>query len=195
MPRTGRRAGDSGARAAILQAARHSFGTVGFRATTIRGVAREAAVDPALVHHYYGTKTALFAAALELPADPAVVVPQLLAGGVDGLGERLVTTFLRLWDAAPGHGPVLALLRSAVSDDAAAHALRETLVAAVLQPLTTATGAGDAEWRASLLASQMSGLLFARFVLRLEPLASASPEQVAAAVGPTVDRYLTGQVR
>ncbi len=123
--RTGRRPGDSGAREAILREARQSFGSAGFSGTTIRGVARAAGVDPALVHHYFGTKDELFAASLELPFDPSVVVPALLAEGMDGLGERVVRTFLGIWDATPGQGPLLALLRSAVSDERAAESLRD----------------------------------------------------------------------
>ncbi len=123
--RTGRRPGDSGAREAILREARQSFGSAGFSGTTIRGVARAAGVDPALVHHYFGTKDELFAASIELPFDPSVVVPALLAEGMDGLGERVVRTFLGIWDATPGQGPLLALLRSAVSDERAAQSVRD----------------------------------------------------------------------
>jgi AcrR family transcriptional regulator len=189
--RTGRRPGDSGAREAILSAARHSFGTAGFSGTTIRGVARAAGVDAALVHHYFGTKDELFAAALELPFDPTVVVPQLLAGGLDGLGERLARTFLEIWDATPGQGPMLALLRSAVSDERAASSLRDFLTLVVLGPLAAASPAEDAPLRASLAASQMVGVAVARYVVRLEPLASAPPHVLAPLVGATLDRYLS----
>ena len=189
--RTGRRPGDSGAREAILSAARHSFGTGGFSGTTIRGVARAAGVDPALVHHYFGTKDELFAAALELPFDPTVLVARLLAGGLDGLGERLARAFLDIWDATPGQGPMLALLRSAVSDERAACSLRDFLTRVVLGPLAAASPAEDAPLRASLAASQMVGLAVARYVVRLEPLASAPPSVLAPLVGATLDRYLS----
>ena len=192
--RTGRRPGDSGTREAILDAARHSFGTAGFAGTTIRGVARAAAVDPALVHHFFGTKDELFAAALELPIDPAVLVPQLIEQGVDGLGERVVRTFLGVWDATPGQGPMLALLRSAVGDERAAASLRDFLTRVVLTPLAAASGAPDAPLRAGLAASQMVGLAVARYVLRLEPVASATAEELGPAIGPTLQRYLTGDL-
>ena len=188
--RTGRRPGDSGAREAILAAARHSFGTSGYSGTTIRGVARAAGVDAALVHHYFGSKDELFAACLELPADPTVLVPGLLAGGPDGLGERVVRTFLGIWDATPGQGPMLALLRSAVSDERAAHSLRDFLTRVVLGPLAESFGGEGAPMRASLAASQMLGLAVARYVLHLEPLASASADELAPVLGETFDRYL-----
>ena len=190
--RTGRRPGDSGTREAILTAARSSFGSAGYRATTIRGVARAAGVDPALVHHYFGTKDQLFAAAMQLPVDPVQLLPRLLSGGVDGLGERLVRNFLGVWDATPGQGPLLALLRSALGHEEAAAMLRDFLTSAILTPLARAAGGSSAELRAALAASQMVGLAVTRYVLRLEPLASAHVDTVAGAAGPTLQRYLTG---
>lgn len=190
--RTGRRPGDSGTREAILAAARDSFGTTGYAGTTIRGVARTAGVDPALVHHYFGSKDDLFAAAVELPVDPSVLVPMLLADGPDGLGERVVLTFLNVWDNTPGQGPMLALLRSAASDEAAAKSLGDFLHRVVFGPLAEAVSTDAAPMRAALAASQMTGLAVVRYVLRLEPLASATPEAVAPVLGPTLDRYLRG---
>jgi AcrR family transcriptional regulator len=191
--RTGRRPGESGTRDAILEAARRSFGTAGLSGTTIRGVARDAGVDPALVHHYFGTKDALFAAAVELPVDPATLPPLLLAGGLDGLGERIVRTFLQIWDGTPGQGPMLALLRGAVTDETAAASLRDLLTRVLFRPLAEAAGGPDgAALRASLAASQMGGLALARYVVKVEPLASADPDVVAPVVGATLDRYLSG---
>ena len=190
----GRRPGDSGAREDILVAARHAFGTVGFAAATVRGIARSADVDPALVHHYFGSKDQLFAAALELPVDPGRVVPELVSAGLDGLGERLVRTFLGVWDASPGQGPMLALLRSAVSDPTAAWSLRDFLTRVVLEPLARAAGADDsAPLRASLAASQLLGLAVARYVVGLEPLASAPPDELAPRVGAVLDLHLSGR--
>ena len=188
--RTGRRPGDSGAREAILAAARESFGTAGFRGTTVRAVARAAGVDPALVAYYFGSKDGLFTAAMELPVDPAVLVPRLLSAGFDGLGERVVRTFLTVWDGTPGQGPLLALLRSAVSDERAAGTLRDFLTSAVLGPLAEAAGGPDARLRASLCASQMVGLAVSRYVVQLEPLASADADVLAPLIGAAVDGYL-----
>ncbi|MFP5219207.1 MAG: TetR family transcriptional regulator [Actinomycetes bacterium] len=193
-PRTGRRPGDSGAREAILAAARRSFGTSGFAGTTIRAVAGEAGVDPALVHHYFGSKQQLFAASLELPVDPEVLVPMLLEGPRDGVGERVVRTFVGIWDGVPGQGPMLALLRSAVSDPRAADSLRDFLSRVILGPLTAAAAPDRPELRAALMASQMVGLAVTRYVVHLEPVASASGDELAATVGPTLQRYLTGEL-
>jgi AcrR family transcriptional regulator len=153
-------------------------------------VARAAGVDPALVHHYFGSKDKLFAASLELPFDPTVVVPALLAEGMDGLGERVVRTFLGIWDATPGQGPLLALLRSAVSDELAAKSLRDFITHVIVGPLASAAGSDEAELRATLAASQVLGLAIARYVVRLEPLASAGPDELGPLIGQTLDRYL-----
>ena len=190
--RSGRRPGESGTREAILAAATASFGTRGYAATTIRGVAREAGVDTALVHHYFGSKQELFAAAMQLPVDPVTIVPILLAEGVDGLGDRLVRLFLSVWDGTPGQGPMLALIRSAVSHEQAATLLREFVTDVLLGPIARAVGGDRPELRASLVASQMVGLSMARYVVRIEPLTSADADTVAAAVGPTIQRYLSG---
>ena len=187
--RSGRRAGDSGTREAILAAAREAFGSAGFAGTTIRGVARTAGVDPALVHHFFGSKESLFAAAVELPVDPAVLIPGLLADGVDGLGERLVRTFLAVWDGTPGQGPMLALLRSAVAEETAAQTLR-MLLSSIVGALVAGTGSDSPKLRTSLVVSQMTGLAVARYVIRIEPLASAGPDVLGPVVGATVQRYL-----
>ena len=180
----GRRRGESGTREAILAAAREAFGTAGYGATSLRAVARAAGVDPALVVHFFGSKDGPFEAAVELPVDPAVVVAALLAGGREGLGERLVRTFLDVWDGTPGQGTMLALLRSAVSHDDAARALRDLVLRLVLRPLLAGIEADQPDLRASLLASQVIGLAMARYVLGFEPVASASAQQLGSDLRP-----------
>ena len=192
MSRGGRRPGPSGTRAAVLAAAREAFGMQGYGATSVRAVARAAGVDPSLVLHFFGSKDGLFAAAIEWPVDPDVVVAELLAGGADGLGERIVRTFLAIWDASPGQGPMLAMLRSAVSHEDAAGMLRELLLRVLLRPHAVGAGGNDPDLRAALLASQVVGLAITRYVLRLEPLRSASADQLAPLLGPTLQGYLTG---
>ncbi len=194
MSRGGRRPGESGTRAAVLATARESFGMRGYGATSVRGVARTAGVDPSLVLHFFGSKDGLFAAAIELPFDPAEVVSGLLAGGADGLGERIVRTFVTVWDASPGQGPMLAMLRSAVSHEDAAAMLRELLLRVMLRPLAVGAGGSDPDLRAALLASQVVGLAISRYVLRLEPVTSASADRLAPLLGPTLQRYLTGEL-
>lgn len=192
--RSGRRPGDSGTRGAILEAAKDSFAAAGYDATTIRGVARTAGVDPALVHHFFGTKQELFSAAMELPVDPAVLVPALLAEGTDGLGERLVRMFLGVWDATPGQAPMLALVRSAAAHEQAAALLREFITDAVLGPLARAAAPDRPQLRATLVASQMMGLAMARYVVRVDPLATADADTLAPLIGPSLQRYLTEQL-
>ncbi len=194
MTRSGRRTGDSGTREAVLAAAREAFGMQGYGATSLRAVARTAGVDPALVLHFFGSKDGLFEAAVELPLDPATVVQGLLAGDRDGLGERIVRTFLGVWDGTPGQGPMLAMLRSAVSHAEAAAMLRELLLRVILLPVARGAGGDNPERRAGLLASQVAGLAVTRYVLAIEPLASATADELAPMIGPTLQRYLTGEL-
>ena len=188
----GRRTGDCDTRATILAAARESFTARGYDATTVRAVAHQAGVDPALIHYFFGTKDALFAASLELPVNPREVVDELVAGGLDGLGERMVAVLLGVWEE-PGGSPLLAMLRSAVAHEEAAAMVRQFLAREVIGRLARAVDAPDPDLRASLCASQIVGLAVARYIVRIEPLASAEAATVAAWVGPTLQRYLTAR--
>jgi AcrR family transcriptional regulator len=194
MARTGRRPGASGTREAILDAARRAFAELGYQRATIRGVADLAGVDPALVHHYFGTKQALFVAAVQLPVNPVEHLMAVLAEDPAQAGRRMVETFLAVWDHAASQSPLLALVRSAVGDEHAAALLREFITEEVLGQIARRLGSPDARLRATLAGSQIIGLAMARYIVKVEPLASAPPEQVAAAVGPTLQRYLTGDL-
>jgi AcrR family transcriptional regulator len=179
----------------VLAAARAAFAERGFDGATIRGIAADAGVDPALVHHYFGSKDKLFLAAVDAPADPTELLPRVLASPRDELGAAVVRMVLHVWDG-PGRAAGLALVRSAVNNEWTAKLLREFLVSTVLRRVVSTLGFDPdvRAARASLVASQIIGLVMARYVLRLEPLASASPAEVVAAIGPTVQRYLTGDV-
>lgn len=190
--RTGRRPGPNQTRAAILQAARAAFAERGYDAVSVRAVAREAGVDPALVHRFYGSKEGLFAAAMQLPVAPSQLVQMLLAEGVEHLGERLVRTFVELFDQPTAFAPFLALIRGAVSNERAAGLLREFLAREVLGRLARAASPDRPDLRASLAGSQIVGLAMARYVVGVPPLRGTDPETVVACVGPTVQRYLTG---
>ncbi len=192
-PRRGRRPGAPDTRAAILDAARSAFAEKGFAGTTIRGVAAEAGVDAALVHHYFGTKDDLFVAALELPVDPRQAIAPALVAGPDGAGERLLRVFLDVWDD-PAHTPVFVALARTLLDPSAGHLMREGFLPVVLQPVGRALGLDRPDLRMSLVASQMLGLVLGRYVLALEPLASLPAETVVAAYAPTLQRYLTGDL-
>lgn len=196
MARTGRRPGRQDTKEAILAAARDAFAEKGFDGASIRYIATSAGVDPALVHHYFGTKDQLFLAAMKIPIDPGKIIPQLAAGGIDGLGERLVRTFLGIWDSPVGAAGV-ALLRSAVRNELAARLLREFITTQVMRRVLAHLDLDPAEvpTRASLIGSQILGLAMMRYVIKLEPLASAAPDGVAAAIGPTIQRYLTEPIK
>ncbi len=194
MVRTGRRPGSSDSRAEILAAARHAFAQRGYGGATVRAIAGEARVDPALVHHFFGTKQGLFAAAIQFPVDPAAVLPALLAPGVAGLGERLVRFFLAIWETGQESSPFLALIRGAVSHEESAALLREFITREVLGRVAAAVDAPEPELRATLVGSQLVGLAMARYVIRIEPLASAGADTVVAAVAPTIQRYLAGSL-
>lgn len=192
MPRTGRRPGNQDTRDAILKAARRAFADRGYDGASIRAIATAAEVDPALVHHYFGTKEQLFLAALEAPLNPGELIPKTLEGGIDGAGERLVALFVDIWDSPAGSAAV-ALLRSAVQHDWSARMLREFLVTQILRRAIRALDLDTAEApvRMSLIASQMLGLGVARYIMKVEPLATMTADQVVATIGPTIQRYLS----
>ncbi len=190
----GRRPGKSGTREAILAAARRQFADLGYDRTSLRQVALEAGVDPGLVRHFHGTKQELFVAVVELPIDPATAMPALLAGDPEAMGERLALFLLEVIESDPAGSPILSMARAAASEPAAARMVRDLVTTRILAPLTQAIGAEDAALRASLLGSQVVGLTFARYVVGIEPLASMPREQVAAAIGPTLQRYLSGVI-
>jgi AcrR family transcriptional regulator len=189
MMARGRRRGQPDTRAGILAAARSAFAELGYDGASIRRIAADATVDPALVHHYFGTKEQLFVAALELPVNPAEIAPQIAAGGLDGFGERLVGAFVAAWDSPAGTAGV-ALLRSATRHEWAGRLLREFLLSRVIVPVLSSLGVSEPATRGTLIASQMLGLAMARYVLRVEPLASMPADVLVALVGPTVQRYL-----
>jgi AcrR family transcriptional regulator len=190
VARTGRRPGAGGTREKILAAARAHFSRFGYEAGTVRGIAAEAAVDPALVLHYFGSKEGVFRAAVDFPVDPAEFVPRLLAPGLEGLGERLVHFFLETWDSPAGR-PLLALIRSVVANEDAAALMREFITREVLGHLAMELEVDQPQLRASLAASTLIGMAMLRYVIKLEPLATAPSEVVASWLGPAVQRYLT----
>jgi AcrR family transcriptional regulator len=154
-------------------------------------VAAEAGVDPALVHHYFGSKDDLFLAALEIPVDPRTLMPPVFEPGLEGAGERLVRLFLTVWDTPEARLPLLALVRSGLAAETP-ELLRQGLLPIVLQPLRAALPADEGPRRVQLVASQLIGLVVTRYLLALEPLASMALEEVVASVAPTVQRYLDG---
>lgn len=190
--RTGRRPGKPDTRRQILDAAAARFAEDGYERTTVRAIAADAGVDPALVHRFFGAKEQVFVAALRLPLSPAELVAALTAGPEDDLGPRVVRAFLGVWDRPDTSARLRAVVRSALTDERAARMLREFLLEALLVPLAGRVAPDHVRLRASLVGSQLVGLATLRFVLAVEPLASAPRVTLEAALGPTVQRYLTG---
>ena len=195
MSPRGRRPGGVDTRAAILAAARTDFAAQGYDATSVRGIARRAEVDPALVHHYFGGKAALFATVMDIPADPAALIAGVVRGPRGLVGENLVRTFLAVWDSEAGRERFQALLRSALTNSEATVMLREFLTrevfGRVLRELAPAgTAPHGLELRAGLAASQMVGLAVMRYIVQFPAVVEATHDELASMLGPTIQQYL-----
>lgn len=177
------------ARAAILAAARAEFGQHGFEGATLRSIATGAQVDVALVSYYFGSKAELFVAALELPVNPATALGAIFESGIDDAGARMLKTLLTVWDEPATRAPLVALLRSLPTQS---EMLRQYFEQQLVSTVAAAIDAPDRELRATAFVSQVLGLVLERYILCVEPLASASHEEIVALIGPTLQRYLTG---
>jgi AcrR family transcriptional regulator len=190
MARTGRRPGAGGTREKILVAARTQFARHGYEGATLRGIANKARVDPKLVLHYFDSKEGVFEAAMDFPFDPAQALPPLLEPGLDGLGVRLALFFLEVWDS-PAGARAHALVRSVVASETAASLMRDFASREILGRLAEKLELDHPQLRASLVASQLVGIAMLRYVVKVEPLASARPSEIAEWIGPTLQRYFT----
>jgi AcrR family transcriptional regulator len=188
----GRRPGASDTRERILAAARERFAAHGYDRTRIRDVASDAGVDAALVHYFFKSKDGLFVAAMQLPLRPADVIAPVLGEGLPGLGERIVRRLLGVWDDPANRTALLAIVQGASAHPGAAAALREFLRSEVVGRVAGAVEADRPELRANLVASQIIGLIAARYIAQVEPLAGMDAEAVVPLVGPTLQRYLEG---
>jgi len=192
--RPAHRAGVRSTRDEILDAARDCFGERGYDRATIRDIAARAGVDPALVLHYFGSKEQLFAAALEIPLDPSAIIRRVMAHDRGEMGTSLVRAFLEAWEPEETRSPLLAMVRSAMTNETAMELVREFLGRRIFTPLTATLGVSDADLRATLIGSQLIGLAMVRYIARIEPMASAPVGMIVAAAAPTVQRYLTGDL-
>jgi AcrR family transcriptional regulator len=190
--RPGPRADRTDVRGDILSAARSLFAARGFRGTTMRAVAEAAGVDVALVPYYFGNKDGLFAATLELPVDPRAKLDEIFAQGLDGIGERIARTMATLVDDETTGPAMLGLMRSAMTEGPAHDVVRDFIENVIIEGYARHLDAPDARRRAALAATQIVGLAMGRHVLRIEPLASMSVDEVVEHVGPTLQRYLAG---
>ena len=186
------RAVNDNTRALILTAAGTEFAREGYDATSIRGIARVAGVDPALVRHYFTDKADLFAEAVAAPMRPDRMVLKALEGPRDQIGANLVGYIVATLDNPVVAKRVIRMLHTAIGQEFAARMLRRFLIREVLKRIATELGDDDAELRASFAATQIVGLVVARYGVRIEPLASASPEEVVQRIGPVVQWHLMG---
>ena len=191
--RSGRRSGKPDTRSEILSAARSLFAAEGFESVSLRRVASEAGVDPSLIHHYFGSKDDLFMASIELPVDPGAEIAAVLQGGeIEGAGARLMRAFAAIWEG-PHHDKMLAAVRTMLSKPGLALGMRHLFQHRVVTAIGGAFGdrIDHADLRASFVATQVFGLVVVRYLLKLEPICSMSVDQLAEAIGPNLDRYLT----
>jgi AcrR family transcriptional regulator len=188
----GRPAGGTDARDQILDVARRRFRTDGYDRVTLRSIAAEANVDAALIAYHFGSKKGLFGAALALSANPAEMLAQELDGPLNSLPQRVLLTVLRVWDD-PRTGPSLrAFLDAALRDPDLMRLFREMLSREIVARIADRLGGADATARAGLAASQIAGLILARYVIGIEPVASMAPEELADRVAPVLGAALAG---
>lgn len=190
MARTGRRPGASTTRAALLQAARRRFAEGGYEGTSLRAIAADASVDPAVALHFFGSKEGLFRAAVGWPFDPALVAAQLAEVDADDLGPSLARLFLGFWDDPEIGASLSALLRSAMTHEASAALLRAFVGEQLFGRFGHLVGGPEPTLRLELAAGHMIGVAVLRYVLRVEPIASASTEELVGWLSPALSRYL-----
>ena len=193
MSAVGRRPGNADTRGEIIEAAKRVFAAKGYDGASLRGVAREAGVDPALVHHYFDGKASLFVAAMALPFDPRQVKEQ--AAAPDYSGARTIESFLSMWDRAEGTGSSFSSCVAAMAaSTSVADAIREFVNERVWSVLSRIEGESDTmkRQRTAMVSSQLMGLAFTRYLLRVPPMSTATPNEIARWVGPTLARYVKG---
>lgn len=191
QPRGGRRPGSPDTRGEVLDAARHRFATEGYAGASVRAIAADAGVDPALVHHYFGTKRDLFREAAAFPVDADEVVARISARGREGAAEALAHAFFGVWEREDTRPRLLSVLRSAMTHDDAAALLRTFVGEELLGPVASALGVHD-PLRVSLAASQMVGVAMLRYVVQVEPLANAEVDAIIDHVTPALHLHLFG---
>lgn len=193
--RRGRRPGTSTTRDQLIVAARELFAERGYDAATTREIAARAGVDPGMIRHHFGSKENLFLQSLEGAGGIVDRLQDVLDGPVEGLAEALLRRVLSIWDS-PVSSAGIAIIRSATQHEWAAKLARDFILKTAIRPVIARVEADPdvAGVRAALVASQMGGLLLMRYVLKVEPLASASHDTIVAAIVPTLQRYLTGPV-
>ena len=190
-PHSGRRSGASNTREDIVRAAQKLFAERGYHGATMRAIASEARVDPALIHHFFSSKEGVFSAAIGDFFHVDQIVDKVLQPDGTGVGQKLIRSFMDLWNRQESQDPMLAVVRSAVSHADAEALLEDSVVRRTIGQIVEHTASTHQSLRTTLIGSEIIGLIMMRYVLKIEPLASAPDEVVARAIGPAIDRYLT----
>ncbi|MBK8732593.1 MAG: TetR family transcriptional regulator [Actinomycetales bacterium] len=194
----GRRPGASTAREDILDAARELFAERGYDGTSTRAIAAAAAVDPALINHYFGGKEGLFQAVMELPVHVLELAAQAFADATpDDLAHRMLDAFLLIWESPDTAPAMTSMLRRSLADPDRIASIRAFMTAVVLQPAAARLHGippQEARLRMSLVATALVGTMVVRRIVCLEPVASMPSEQLRALLLPTVTRCLTGEL-
>jgi AcrR family transcriptional regulator len=193
MTPRGRRPGDEDTRERILTSARRLFAQQGYERASMRVIARAAGVDPSLIVHYFGSKQGLLEECLQLPLDPRVVLSEVSKAPPEQRGDLLVRALVAAWERPEVQQHLLGMLRTGTSHDTARQALQRTLHDAV-QPVVAGLAIDDPARRSALVMSQLAGLAITRYFLRIPEVVALTPDEIIAAVGPTVQRYLTGSL-
>lgn len=176
----------------VLDAARGVYARQGYVTVTMKGVAAAAGVAPDVVRRYYNSREQLFAAAMRLPFDPGAAITALLAPGIEGLGERLVRVTLKMLAEPETRDQLALMVRDGADAAKATAALREFMESVFIDRVAGVLGVPDARMRVTLAMSYLVGVASARYVMRLEPLASASEDEVVRLVAPAVQTALSG---
>ena len=194
-PKVGRRPGNQDTRGQIVTAARHAFAAKGFAGASMRGIAAEAGVDAALIHHYFESKQQLFLATIAMPLGLPGLLEQVAAGDRNDLGERLVRTVLGVWDSEL-QPSLVAAIRTALTDSALTRSVGEFFTLEVIGQVLRRDDLSpdEANRRAGLVASQVLGLVIGRYVLQLPVLVDRETADLVAEIGPTVQRYVDGRI-
>lgn len=191
MPPIGRRPGKTDTREVLLATARRRFAEAGYDKTTVREIAAAAGVDPALIRHYFGSKAALFRATMGRPFEPAQIAARITAGPPSEIGERLTRVFFETWDRPESRAPLLAILRGAATHEKSAALVRQFIQGQVYDRLAAVLPGPDAELRIDLAMAQLLGIAHLRYILRVEPVASAPLEELTARVCPVISAHLS----
>ncbi len=189
--RGGRRAGSTGSREKILDVARLAFPANGYAGTSLRGIARDAGVDPSLIVQYFGSKSGLFAAVVEWPFDATQVANEVQEVPQEEVGLYMAGRFLDHWDRDEERNPIISLLYAALGDPAAAAMLRDFITLNFALPVVKRARGDRPELRAALLASQLIGFGLGRYVLAFDALTATTSDDLVAILGATLQHTCT----